>query len=193
MVWFRRDTVEHERAVESQRDSTRHVARLVLSVFILTFIAARLLALLIMTRRLPDLFLHLGGTHVHHLNYGIVLLAFSGAYLLFLPPTGRAARVIAVVYAVGLGLTFDEFGMWLHLGGGYWQRASFDAVTVVAGTLALVAFMPPIRGLRLRHLAVAVIILAMGIVFAGLLIETLGAAERDIGPALRRLQETGPQ
>jgi hypothetical protein len=27
-----------------------------------------------------------------------------------------------------MALTFDEFGMWLHLGGSYWQRASFDAV-----------------------------------------------------------------
>ena len=33
-----------------------------------------------------------------------------------------------------MGLTFDEFGMWLHLGGGYWQRASYDAVIVILGS-----------------------------------------------------------
>src|SRR5687767_4689957 len=105
----------YEPPVGSRRDSSRQMARMVLTVFILTFITARILVLLIMTRLLPDLFLHLGGTHVHHLNYGIVLLAGSGAYLLFLRPTGRAATTVAIVYAIGLALTFDEFGMWLHL------------------------------------------------------------------------------
>jgi len=38
----------------------------------------------------------------------------------------------ALVYGVGLALTFDEFGMWVHLGGPYWQRASFDAVVLIA-------------------------------------------------------------
>ncbi len=99
------------------------LARLLLAAFLLTFLLARIIVLLIMTRRMPDLFLYIGGTHVHHLDYGIVLLAASGAWLLFASPTGRARTIVAVVYAVGLALTFDEFGMWLHLGGSYWQRA----------------------------------------------------------------------
>ena len=37
------------------------------------------------------------------------------------------------MYGVGLALTFDEFGLWFHLGGSYWQRASFDAVVVIGG------------------------------------------------------------
>ena len=41
---------------------------------------------------------------------------------------------------VAMGLTFDEFGMWLHLGGSYWQRASVDAVIVVTALFGLVAF-----------------------------------------------------
>jgi hypothetical protein len=47
---------------------TRHLARLTFVAFLFTFIASRVLVILIMSRRLPDLFLHLGGTHVHHLN-----------------------------------------------------------------------------------------------------------------------------
>lgn len=62
---------------------TRHLARLVFVPFLLTFIASRTLVILIMMRRLPDLFLHLSGTHVHHLNYGIFLLSTIGAVLLF--------------------------------------------------------------------------------------------------------------
>ncbi|PYL02510.1 MAG: hypothetical protein DME32_06270 [Verrucomicrobia bacterium] len=59
------------------------MARLVFVAFLLIFIASRALVILIMIRRLPDLFLHLGGTHVHHLNYGIFLLSTVAAVLLF--------------------------------------------------------------------------------------------------------------
>jgi hypothetical protein len=51
---------------------------------------ARILVLLIMTRRIGDLYLYVGQTHVHHLNYGIFLLTAVGAYLLFFPDRGRA-------------------------------------------------------------------------------------------------------
>ena len=66
--------------------------------------------------------------HVHHLNYGIFLLAGLGGYLLFQRPGGRALTLAGVVYGIGLALTFDEFGMWVRLGGNYWQRASLDAI-----------------------------------------------------------------
>ena len=42
-----------------------------------------------------------------------------------------------MAYGVAMALTFDEFGMWLHLGGSYWQRASVDAIIVVAAVLGL--------------------------------------------------------
>jgi hypothetical protein len=64
---------------------TRRLARVVFTTFLLTFIASRVLVILIMTKKMPDLFLHLGSTHVHHLNYGIFLLSAVGALLLFVP------------------------------------------------------------------------------------------------------------
>ena len=121
---------------------TRHLARFTFVAFLLTFIAARTLVILIMTRRVPDLFLHLGGTHVHHLNYGIFLLATVAGVLLFAPLNAAQRSFCALVYGVGMALTFDEFGMWLHLGGSYWQRASFDAVVVVLSVFGLLAFAP---------------------------------------------------
>lgn len=169
------------------------MARLLLTVFILTFLAARILVLLIMTHRIPDLFLHLCGTHIHHLNYGIALLAASGAWLLLMPPSGRALTAVAAIYAMGLALTFDEFGMWLHLGGSYWQRASFDAVTVVAAILALVAFLPSPRSLRPRHAVIAGVMLIACMVFGRLLVETVQAAERNVAPALHRIEDAGPK
>lgn len=81
-----------------------HRARIVLVTFLLTFIAARVIVFLIMSRRIPDLYLHLGGTHVHHLNYGIFLLAGVGAYLLFRRPVGRGLDVSVAVLELVLDL-----------------------------------------------------------------------------------------
>ncbi|RYD16835.1 MAG: hypothetical protein EOP90_02370 [Lysobacteraceae bacterium] len=178
---------------ESPHDQRRRLARLLLTVFLLTFLLARIVVLLIMTRRMPDLFLHVGGTHVHHLNYGIVLLAASGAWMLFAPPEGRTRTRVATAYAIGLALTFDEFGMWLHLGGGYWQRASFDAVVVIATILALLAFLPAPRALRPRQLAAAVIVLAGVAVFGRLVYETLDHAGQRVAPALREIEDAAPK
>lgn len=100
---------------------------------------------------------------------------------------------MAVVYAVGLALTFDEFGMWLHLGGSYWQRASFDAVVVVAAILALFAFSPPVRSLQPRHAAMAGVLLLAVAVFGRLASEALGAAERRVTPALQQIEDTAPR
>src|SRR5256885_3215707 len=96
---------------------TRHLARFVFVAFLFTFIASRTLVILIMTRRVPDLFLHLGGTHVHHLNYGIFLLSAVAGVLLFARLNDKQRSACALAYGIGMALTFDEFGMWLHLGG----------------------------------------------------------------------------
>jgi len=137
------------------------LARRALVGFILTFIVARSVVFLIMSRRIPNLYLFLGDTHVHHLNYGIFLLAAVSSYLLFRTPTPRNSS-IAVVYGIAMALTFDEFGMWLHLGGSYWQRASLDAIVVVAALLALVAFAKSIRTYESRHfMAFAALVIAV--------------------------------
>lgn len=154
----------NETSPVNDRQRRTHLARLGLASFVLTFVASRVLVLLIMTHRMPDLFLHLGGTHVHHLNYGIFLLSGVGAYLLFVRPSGLAEDVSCVIYGIGLGLTFDEFGMWLHLGGPYWQRASFDAVVVIAALLGLVAVAPELRNFKARHwLMLAAIAAVLGV------------------------------
>src|SRR5438876_2040815 len=139
--------------------NTRPLARLVLLSLLLTFIAARVVSILMTLHRMPDIYLHVRDTHVHHLNYGIFLLAGVGAYLLFSP--GPAAPAAAVMYGIGLALTFDEFGMWLHLNGDYWQRASFDAVIVLATALGLAGFTPPLTRWRPRQFATALLFLLL--------------------------------
>ncbi len=169
------------------------MARIVFTAFLLTFIAARLLVILIMGRMIPDLFLHMGQTHVHHLNYGIFLLCTVAGIMLFFHVTERERLWCAVAYGFSLALTFDEFGMWLHLGGGYWQRASFDAVIVIASLFGMIAFAPPVQRLRTHHWITGIIALAATALFYVMLFKSLDWAGRRVGPRLEWLEEQGPQ
>src|SRR5262245_52482027 len=84
----------------------------ILAGFLPTFLAARFVV-----DKAPGLFLQVSGTHVHHFTYGIFVLALTGFVSLAWP---RASRLwLAIAYGVGLALSFDEFGMWLHLTSNY--------------------------------------------------------------------------
>jgi hypothetical protein len=170
----------------------RHLARLTFVAFLLTFIASRTMVILIMARKMPDLFLHLGGTHVHHLNYGIFLLSAVAGVLLFAPLNQTQRSFCALTYGVGMALTFDEFGMWLHLGGSYWQRASFDAVVVISGLLGLLAFAPRWRQLRAHHFAIGMAMVLIVTSFCMLLIKSLSHANDKLGPRLIEMEKSGP-
>ena len=172
----------------------RGLARITFTTFLLTFIASRLLVILIMTRRIPDLFLHLGGTHVHHLNYGIFLLSAVGGLLVFIArPSDRMRKICALLYGFGMALTFDEFGMWLHLGGSYWQRASFDAIIVLLGLFGVIAFAPTLARMRTHHWATAIVMLAAVAIFYLMLFKSIRYVGQRIGPRLIEIEETGPR
>lgn len=175
------------------RKAQRRTIRLILYVFLLTFMASRIVVFLIMDRLMPDLYLHVKGTHVHHLNYGIFLLSAAGGVVLVIRPVGRILDVWTVIYAIGLGLTFDEFGMWLHLGGPYWQRASFDAVVTISGGLALLGFSPHIRTWS-RTRWTCMIALAIGaIVFGYFFANSLKHAEEILTGKLHSIEAASPQ
>lgn len=172
----------------SHEETPDRLARRALFSFALTFIISRALVVLIMSRRIPNLFLFLQGTHVHHLNYGIFLLAVVGAYTLFRRPDGRAAEMAALAYGFAMALTFDEFGMWLHLGGSYWQRASVDAVIVVAAVIALIAYVPALERLESRHVWGFSILLLAVLGFGVVLVVASGHIGGLVGPRLRELE-----
>ncbi len=171
---------------------TEHLARLALVSFLITFLGARLVVFLIMSRRLPDMFLHVGGAHVHHLNYGILLLSLTGAFLLFTRPAGAALRIAAVVYALALGLTFDEYGMWLNLGGGYWQRASLDAIITVAAFLTLIACAPALEHWKSHHYIFAALVVLLIAFFFVVMGVAIAHAHSRFGPSLELLEMYGP-
>lgn len=173
--------------------SPRRLARIAFTVFLLTFIASRILVILIMGRVFPDLFFHMGETHVHHLNYGIFLLSTVAGLLLFVQVGPRERLWCAAAYGFSMALTFDEFGMWLHLGGSYWQRASFDAVIVVLSLFGVIAFAPPLARMRTHHWITGAITLTATVLFYVMLYKSLNYADRKVVPHLQQLEQTGPQ
>ena len=172
----------------SRQETSDRLARRAFLGFVVTFVLSRVLVFLIMSQRIPNMFLFLHGTHVHHLNYGIFILAAVGAYTLFARPDGRAAELAALAYGFAMALTFDEFGMWLHLGGSYWQRVSVDAVIVVAAVIGFVAFAPPLKRMEARHFrAFAILILSVAL-FALVVFVTGNRIGREMGPSLQELE-----
>jgi hypothetical protein len=81
-----------------------------------------------------------GGTHVHHLVWGILLLLVCGYVAVTIAPQSPWREVVAVFFGIGTGLTLDEFALWLNLKDVYWERegrASIDAVMIAAALSGL--------------------------------------------------------
>jgi hypothetical protein len=180
-----------DRQIHSQ--TTTSLARTILATFLLTFMLARILVFLIMSNTMPDLYLHIKGTHIHHLNYGIFLLSAVGAYLLFKRPDDKSLKIAAGLYGIGMALTFDEFGMWMHLGGSYWQRASWDAVVILSSGFGLIAFAPSLKRFRPHHwITVLILILTMAL-FLFSFFESFKYAGITLGPKIHQIESTAPR
>jgi CRP-like cAMP-binding protein len=77
--------------------------------------------------------------HVHHFNYGLILIGASGVAAL--APIGRRAlRVLAFAFGAGAGLVFDEFGLIYNLNPEYAQPSSLISAGIVAALLVQVTY-----------------------------------------------------
>ena len=82
-----------------------------------------------------------GGTHVHHLVWGILTVLVVGYVAIAFAPGPPLREVLAILFGIGAGPAMDEFALWLHLEDVYWTeqgRASIDAVIIAAACGALV-------------------------------------------------------
>lgn len=131
---------------------TRHIVEghkqpqaLILVSFLATFIIVRAITHSIRAGRGGRLLHNVstpGGTHLHHLVPGIVLLLVSGYLGTGLPPD-VPREPFAAMFGIGAALTLDEFALWLHLEDVYWTREgrqSIDAV-VIATTISSMAIL----------------------------------------------------
>lgn len=84
---------------------------------------------------------HIGGVHIHHQVWGILLCLVTGLLLVtYHPGPGWALNVLGAMFGAGAALALDEFAMWLHLKDVYWStegRASITAL-MTAAAIALV-------------------------------------------------------
>ena len=113
---------------------------------VITFIVARIMAILDHgPPRCRTVFLPARHARGDDLNYGIFLLAGVGVICCCADRVASRLRGGALAYGFVFAPTFDEFGMWPHLGGSYWQRASVDAIIAVAAILALLGYVSAIR------------------------------------------------
>jgi hypothetical protein len=79
-----------------------------------------------------------GGTHVHHLVWGICAMMIFGYIGVVHQPDSPWREIVTVFFAIGMGLTLDEFALWVDLKDVYWEkegRKSVDAM-IIAGCLA---------------------------------------------------------
>ena len=84
-----------------------------------------------------------GGMHIHHLVWGILLLLATGYAGIATDLGSPWLELIAIGFGIGMGLTMDEFALWLNLQDVYWQdkgRQSIDAV-IVTTTLLVIALL----------------------------------------------------
>lgn len=96
--------------------------------------------------------LSMGGRHIHHMVWGILLLLLVGYLWLLQIGTGAdssarvVGRITSLLYGVAAALILDEFALWLNLSDVYWQRQgreSYEAMALFGAILALGIFGKP--------------------------------------------------
>lgn len=110
---------------------------LALVSFVLTFAITRMITRLIRAGKGPFRNISPGGTHIHHVVPGIVLMVVGGFGAVGSGRHGVGASVCAVIFGLGAGLVLDEFALVLHLDDVYWTEQGRQSVEVVVLAAAL--------------------------------------------------------
>jgi lysyl-tRNA synthetase class 2 len=81
------------------------------------------------------------GVHVHHLVFGIVTMMIAGTLAFVADGRTPYTEICALGFGIGVGLTIDEFALWVHLEDVYWAkegRSSIDATVIAAAAMLLI-------------------------------------------------------
>ncbi len=114
----------------------------------LTVVVARLLNYVYPRTHLPLI----PGMRIHHYVFGIFILTIAG-YLALLFKGSRATFWIALLYGLGVGLTFDEFSFWFNppraviARGARWQ---YTGILVIMSFFLVTALLRQLRSKRPR-------------------------------------------
>ena len=135
--------------MELLEDPNKRAGLIVLAGFVLSFVAIRISTRLMRSPKVPwwPGSIKSGGVHVHHLVFGIGLMIVAGFLGFAVEPASPGLEITAALFGIGVGLTVDEFALWLYLEDVYWTkegRASVDIALVAAaiGAVVLVAGAP---------------------------------------------------
>jgi hypothetical protein len=121
--------------------------------FFITFLSVRLLVASITHHIGPFGYVEMGGRHIHHLVWGILLLIVGYAEIADVgtadtPLSILLSRLLALSYGIGAALTLDEFALWLNLdAAAYWSRQgreSIDAIVLMGALLSIGAWGAPL-------------------------------------------------
>jgi hypothetical protein len=121
-------------------DLGRRIALRTLAAFLVTFSVLRIITAIIHFELFPHgPFRNLvtrSGLHIHHLFWGILLLMLTGFVALATRAETWHLR-IAIVFGIALGLTLDEFALWLRLADVYWSPEGIESLKAGATVAAL--------------------------------------------------------
>ncbi|HEY8584988.1 MAG TPA: hypothetical protein VIL49_18660, partial [Capillimicrobium sp.] len=120
-------------------DPSQRAGLVLLAAFLLSFAFIRMSTRLMRSPRVPwwPGSIKTSGVHVHHLVFGIVLMMASGFVAFAVQPEGVGMDILAALFGIGVGLTVDEFALWLYLEDVYWTKEGRSSVDVAIVCLLL--------------------------------------------------------
>lgn len=107
---------------------------IILKFFLLTFLLTRAYVYItqhdVMNLYFLTDYITIRGIHIHHFSWGILLMAVTG-FLAIWDIRPAIVSKLAILYGIGLGLTFDEFAIWLRLNDDYGARLTYDSIIII--------------------------------------------------------------
>src|SRR5436190_16002040 len=118
MIRFAAITVQFDLPAKFLDDTPERTGFVLLAAFLITFLFIRTSARLIRSPRVPwwpGSVTTGSGLHLHHLVWGIVLMMITGFAAFITPQSSPSTEMIAAGFGIGVGLTLDEFALWIYL------------------------------------------------------------------------------